>query len=575
MATTGGPDTTVPSGRVPRFAGAALFGGVVLVYAAFAWDAGEKAVLAAAAEEGRALVSTVSAGLAASLDASRAVEDLVAARALDDLGAVAENLAASPDREETVLSEAIARHRWSGALLLDGDCGVVLSVDGPGAVPDPAIAGVISSDRVVRLRDDDVAKRLSDAALATEGTAVLRFGAALFAPRTELVAARRIPGGGFVAARIPAGDLDAFERSAGVARLLRDCAQSPGVAGLAIQTEDGRVVAAGDPALVGTRLPPPSAEPAWTVAADGRRTFDIALPVPWEGPPRGWLRVALAAAPVEDVVGRTRGTVAVLSALAWIGGAGALAVAARVERRRRDEAARLLAEIDRRERFASLGRMAGGVAHEIRGPLNAIGLAAQMLGREAPPPDPERRARFDEHIAALRGAVRRVDAVVGEFLALGRGGRTEELRETDVADVVGDALATEGGAVRVVAPDAPVRVVADRALLARALANLVRNARQAGPPDAVGVAWRREASGVVIDVTDGGPGVAAADRERIFEPFFSTRRGGTGLGLVLAREAAERHGGTLAVVPDGDGAAPRGGGRFRITLPAAGAGARP
>ncbi len=90
-----------------------------------------------------------------------------------------------------------------------------------------------------------------------------------------------------------------------------------------------------------------------------------------------------------------------------------------------------------------------------------------------------------------------------------------------------------------------------------------------GPAESVVVAWRRDGARAVIEVSDGGPGVAPGDRERVFEPFFSTRDGGTGLGLALAREAAERHGGTIGVVARSEDDAPRAGALFRITLPAA------
>jgi two-component system sensor histidine kinase HydH len=315
---------------------------------------------------------------------------------------------------------------------------------------------------------------------------------------------------------------------------------------------------------VGSRLPPPSERAAW-VQGPGGRTLDVALPVPWEGPPRGWLRIALAAEPVETVLLRQRGNIVLSTALVLVVASAALFALARMERLRRAEEERLLREIERRERFAALGQMAGGVAHEIRGPLNAISLSAQMLSREAGPEDPEKRRAFDEHIASLGDAVRRVDATVSEFLALGRGGRDAERRDTDMADVVGDALAQEGGKVALEPPAAPVRLSADRGLLARALGNLVRNARQCAPPESVKVAWRRDGRDAVVEVMDGGPGIPAAERARIFEPFHTTRRDGTGLGLTIAKEAVERHGGTIAVDE-----APGGGARFRIRLPAAG-----
>ena len=105
-------------------------------------------------------------------------------------------------------------------------------------------------------------------------------------------------------------------------------------------------------------------------------------------------------------------------------------------------------------------------------------------------------------------------------------------------------------------------IQADGKALVRAVANLVRNAHQAAPHGTVDVRWRTVDGAAEVSVEDRGPGIAAADRARIFEPFFTDRKNGTGLGLTLAKDAAERHGGTLRTEPrDGGGA------RFVLRIP--------
>lgn len=248
---------------------------------------------------------------------------------------------------------------------------------------------------------------------------------------------------------------------------------------------------------------------------------------------------------------------AVFTALALVAGTAVVVLLA--VRARRD------ASLAEKERFASLGRLAAGVAHEIRSPLNALSMAAQRLQRDAAPVDPGTRAKFDELTAALRGGIQRLDATVREFLTLSEAGPPPECRPVDVALLADEVIAAEGGVARRAPQSEPLFVMADRALLAKALANLVRNARQIAPPGTVAVAWRREGGRGVIEVVDGGPGVAVADRERIFQPFFSRRPGGTGLGLAICRDAVERQGGEITV-----GEAPGGGARFAISLPVEG-----
>ena len=117
-------------------------------------------------------------------------------------------------------------------------------------------------------------------------------------------------------------------------------------------------------------------------------------------------------------------------------------------------------------------------------------------------------------------------------------------------------------------PAAPVTVRADKLLLKRVLANLVENGIHAGA-DAGGsgkvcVTWRAEADSVTITVDDSGKGVPEDAREKIFEPYVTTKATGTGLGLAIARKIAIEHGGELALSPE---RAPTGGARFVITLP--------
>jgi two-component system nitrogen regulation sensor histidine kinase NtrY len=116
--------------------------------------------------------------------------------------------------------------------------------------------------------------------------------------------------------------------------------------------------------------------------------------------------------------------------------------------------------------------------------------------------------------------------------------------------------------------DQPVTVRADKLLLKRVLANLVENGIHAGleakTEAKVVVTWRADADSVTITVDDSGKGVAEEAREKIFEPYVTTKATGTGLGLAIARKIAIEHGGELALAPD---RAPTGGARFVITLP--------
>lgn len=261
------------------------------------------------------------------------------------------------------------------------------------------------------------------------------------------------------------------------------------------------------------------------------------------------------------------------------------ALDARVELRGNDEMAELgsafntmLDDLDgTRRQIAYLQRIgawqdvARRLAHEIKNPLTPIQLAVQQCVSSYKGDD-ERFARMlrdtgeivEEEIASLR-------RLVDTFRTLGQLPKVEAT-PLPLAEVIEelrlDPLMAER--VELVPPPAPITVHADKLLLKRVLANLVENAihagDEAGRKEAVVVSWSQDGQMAMVTVDDRGKGVAAADHEKIFEPYVTTKATGTGLGLAIARKIAIEHGGDLAVSPE---AAPTGGARFVVTLPSA------
>lgn len=211
-------------------------------------------------------------------------------------------------------------------------------------------------------------------------------------------------------------------------------------------------------------------------------------------------------------------------------------------------------ELMRAERLAVVGRMASVVAHEVRNPLNSVDLnldlLREMLGRGAAGGDPKVTALLD----AIQREVDRLAEITGEYLKFGRLPRGV-LAPCDVGRVVRDTrafmdgeFAKTGVAVEVHAPDRPVQVLADEAQLRQALINVLRNAVEAMPDGGrLGIEVADHGEKVQVSVRDSGPGIPEDFRERLFEPFATTKPRGTGLGLAFVQQVMHECGGEVGV----------------------------
>jgi signal transduction histidine kinase len=195
-------------------------------------------------------------------------------------------------------------------------------------------------------------------------------------------------------------------------------------------------------------------------------------------------------------------------------------------------------------------------SHELRSPLARIRVALELMGADRP----ELREPVARDVAEL-------DELIGELLLASRLHSVEELERAEEVDLLGLA-AEEAARCGAEAGGRPVTVRGDPRLLRRLLRNLLENGvRHGGPPVEVHV--DAEGGRARVRVTDGGPGVPEAERERIFAPFYrppgAGADGGSGLGLALVRQIARRHGGEARCLPrDGGGTV------FEVELPARG-----
>jgi len=218
-------------------------------------------------------------------------------------------------------------------------------------------------------------------------------------------------------------------------------------------------------------------------------------------------------------------------------------------------------QLVRAGRLHSLGELSAGLAHEIKNPLASLKAAAAIVADEIPESSPRRKM-----VTILQKEIDRMAALLERFLAFARPGQMT-FAPIKLAHVLEQAVALvkpQADVRRVtlqvdgLSPATVVRGDADK--LTQILLNVLLNAAQFSPEGGrVQVRCQERALPhgrfAVVSVLDEGPGIPAADRERIFDPFFSTREQGTGLGLAIASRLMDEHGGYIEVGdPPGKGA---------------------
>lgn len=258
-------------------------------------------------------------------------------------------------------------------------------------------------------------------------------------------------------------------------------------------------------------------------------------------------------------LGRARTVGVVLSIVSACG----LALAAmgwnRAERLRRDAAARAA-------RGDMLSRVAAMAAHEIRNPIGVIGGTVELMRERSAANlgDRDRQALDD-----IAGEVGRLARLTDDLVDLAAR-RPLTFALVALPDLLLEAVraceAAHPGVTVDCEMDAVPRLSADASRLRQVFANLLGNAAQARPAGRVRVRVTHDRGRVRVVIEDDGPGIAEAVAERIFDLHFTTRSGGTGLGLAVARSYVERHGGTLEHVSSGRGI----GAAFEVRLPVAG-----
>lgn len=517
--------------------------------------------------EAQTLMDVVSVSAAASIDALDEVEYLNAERLLDNAWFISRSMWKEVPPVETLrdIASANTLHRIS---VFDREGRMILEA-GPGEGENTIYPE--SYRRAV----DSVAKGEEDAM-------VMGFMEGRYYTGKQYGVAVARPGGGAVVVDTDPARMLEFRKSVGLGTIFRDLGLREGIRYIVLQDTLGIVAAsqgisemtriADDPFLMkaltgspGSRISP----------FGGEQVLEVVRQLVVDETKLGILRIGLSTATVDAL--RERAFRQFLFLLIAAGLSGAFLIVYAVLRQNyqllNTEHDRILGEVRlmeeeqrRAERLTSMGRLAAGVAHEIRNPLNSVSIIVQRLKAEFAPT--ENGEEYKSLLSTVRSEIARIGNIIEAFLRYARPPKLEIAR-MDLGVLVSDVLSVVGEKARMnhiaVTADIPsgMKLLCDADQLKQAFLNIMLNALDAsGENGTVTISARHDDHGICIDIADSGPGIPENVMPNIFDPYFTTKKSGTGLGLSEVHRIITAHGGGITAAN-----APSGGAVFTLRLP--------
>lgn len=212
-------------------------------------------------------------------------------------------------------------------------------------------------------------------------------------------------------------------------------------------------------------------------------------------------------------------------------------------------------QLEKAERLSSLGQLAAGVAHEIRNPLNAISMATQRLKRDFIPADPQKAEDFQNLSGIIRDEIKRLNGIIEEFLTFSKSRRldfcdfsiTEVLQK--IVNLIREEASTRGITIETTWRQSPALISMDVNKLQQAFINLIKNAMESiTDKGRIFITVDKEGKNyIVVKISDTGCGMTEEEIKKIFNPEYTTKEKGVGLGIPLAFEIIRGHGGDIRV----------------------------
>ncbi len=385
--------------------------------------------------------------------------------------------------------------------------------------------------------------------------------------RLLLVVARRFEPG-FIMLTISAREYRTLAYEIILQGLLNEFSGKGNVAYLEVMDSRGRTLARiGRNDLLAEKAPdwrralPEKTPPVFWIKRGPEEFLEMTRPLEPAGPYGGVARLGLSLQEITPLLDHSRKQVLFMTAILLALGMAGLLLIFKLQGRQFRKIQEMEERMRLQEELSSMGKLAAGVAHEIKNPLNAMGLVMQRLQQEFTWSDPKTQEDYDRFTRIVRDEISRVNRIVEQFLFVARPYQAdrEEQPLAEILDYVLALMEEEFKDKKIIlertgAPN-PFPVRGDRFQLTQALINIVNNAVEAMPQGgtlAVELGEALDPAGIEIRIRDSGQGIPPENRKHLFAHYFTTKEKGVGLGLAITRKIIEGHGGSLALESEPD-----------------------
>jgi signal transduction histidine kinase len=352
-------------------------------------------------------------------------------------------------------------------------------------------------------------------------------------------------------------------RQFAIQRSISDIGLREGILYISIQDGSLNIIANTDATLIGNREEDPFLRNALQgnqvlfrryPSSKGEEIFEVVKPFSLADKTMGLIRIGYTPEEIQAVLGQIKKNVFLSVFFFLILGISAIVLIWVNQNRHLRKMKEMEDRIQLAERISSLGHLAAGVAHEIRNPLNAMGMGLQRLKREFLPPDESKREEYLSFTELILKEVRRVNGIIEQFLTLSRPFDLK-LKESSLHDLL-DHLVTLfreeasslGITLQAEIPPDLLLIKMDPEKLTQALINIMRNGMQAmGEEGVLRVEAKLLKDRVEVTISDSGSGIAPEQMEKIFNYYYTTKEKGVGLGLPIAHRIIEAHEGQLKI----------------------------